>query len=64
LVSANYAYTHQIDQDASGGGDSDNPQNPACTRCERASGDFDARHVVNANVVYDLPFGRNKPLPS
>jgi hypothetical protein len=57
LVSANYAYTHQIDQDAPGGGDSDNPQNPACMSCERASGDFDARHVVNANLVYDLPFG-------
>ena len=28
--------------------------------CERASGDFDARHVVNANVVYDLPFGPEK----
>jgi hypothetical protein len=60
LISSNYAYTHQIDQDAPGGGDSDNPQNPACMPCERASGDFDARHVVNANVVYDLPFGRRK----
>jgi hypothetical protein len=28
--------------------------------CERASGDFDARHVVNANLVYDLPFGPNQ----
>ena len=61
LVSANYAYTHEIDQDAPGGGDSDNPQNPACMPCERASGDFDARQVVNANVVYDLPFGPGKP---
>ncbi|MGA9670246.1 MAG: carboxypeptidase regulatory-like domain-containing protein [Terracidiphilus sp.] len=60
LISANYAYTHQIDQDAPGGGDSDNPQNPACMTCERASGDFDARHVANANVVYDLPFGHGK----
>jgi hypothetical protein len=60
LLSANYAYTHQIDQDAPGGGDSDNPQNPACMACERASGDFDARHVVNANVIYDLPFGQGK----
>ena len=60
LVSANYTYSHQIDQDAPGGGDSDNPQNPACMPCERASGDFDARHVVNANVVYDLPFGPGK----
>ncbi|MGB6742200.1 MAG: TonB-dependent receptor, partial [Terracidiphilus sp.] len=60
LVSANYTYSHQIDQDAPGGGDSDNPQNPACMACERASGDFDARHVVNANAVYDLPFGHGK----
>jgi hypothetical protein len=64
LLSANYAYTHQIDQDAPGGGDSDNPQNPACMSCERASGDFDARHVVNANVVYDLPFGPGRPFLS
>ncbi len=60
LVSANYTYSHQIDQDAPGGGDSDNPQNPACMACERASGDFDARHVINGSVVYDLPFGRGK----
>jgi hypothetical protein len=64
LVSANYTYSHQIDQDAPGGGDSDNPQDPACMACERASGDFDARHVVNANVVYDLPFGPGKPFLS
>jgi hypothetical protein len=60
LLSANYTYSHQIDQDAPGGGDSDNPQNPACMPCERASGDFDARQVVNANAVYDLPFGPGK----
>jgi hypothetical protein len=56
LLNANYAWSHEIDQDAAGGGDSDFPQNPACTRCERASGDFDARHVFTANVVYDIPF--------
>ena len=64
LISANYAYTHQIDQDAPGGGDSDNPQNPACMACERASGDFDARHVVDANIVYELPFGQGKAFVS
>jgi hypothetical protein len=64
LVSANYAFTHEIDQDSPGGGDSDNPQNPACMSCERASGDFDARQVANANVVYDLPFGPGKPFLS
>jgi hypothetical protein len=57
LVSSNYTYSHEIDQDAAGGGDADFPENPACLACERASGDFDVRHVLNANAVYDLPFG-------
>ena len=57
LLSANYAWAHEIDQGSAGGGDSDFPQNPACLGCERASGDFDVRHVFTANTVYDLPFG-------
>jgi Carboxypeptidase regulatory-like domain/TonB dependent receptor len=56
LLSANYVWSHEIDQDSAGGGDSDFPQNPACLPCERASGDFDVRHVVTANAVYELPF--------
>jgi len=56
LLSANYVWSHEIDQDAAGGGDSDFPQDPACFSCERASGDFDARQVFTANVIYDLPF--------
>jgi len=56
-VSAHYTYSHEIDQDAAGGGDADFPQNPACLACERASGDFDVRHVLTADTVYDLPFG-------
>ncbi|MBT9330124.1 TonB-dependent receptor [Paracidobacterium acidisoli] len=60
LVSANYTLSHEIDQDAAGGGDSDFPQNPACPSCERASGDFDVRHGLNVNAVYDLPFGRGR----
>ena len=60
LVSANYTYSHEIDQDAAGGGDSDFPENPACLACERSSGDFDVRHVLNASAVYDLPFGHGR----
>ena len=60
LFSVNYTYSHEIDQDAAGGGDSDFPQDPACFQCERASGDFDVRHSFNANAVYELPFGRGK----
>ena len=64
LLAANYTWSHEIDQDAAGGGDSDNPQNPACMSCERASGDYDVRHGLNANVVYELPFGPGRALLS
>lgn len=57
LVSANYMYSHEIDDGSLGGGDADFVQNPSCLRCDRASGDFDARHIFNVNAVYELPFG-------
>jgi hypothetical protein len=68
LASANYAWSHEIDDDSNGSGDGDSitPQNVSCypqgaPQCgERASGAFDARHVFNANVVYELPFGPGK----
>ncbi len=62
LVAANYAYAHEIDNGSNGSGDGDetSAQNPLCLSCEWASGTWDARHVVNGNVVYELPFGRGK----
>ena len=45
----------------SGDGDSLTPEIVACRVCDRASGTFDVRHVVNANAVYELPFGAGKP---
>ncbi len=68
LASANYTWSHEIDDDSNGSGDGDSitPQNVSCfpvgaPQCgERASGAFDARHAFNANVVYQLPFGRGK----
>jgi len=63
LVTANYAYTHEIDNGSNGSGDGDeiSPQNAMCLACDRASGAWDARHVVNGNAVYQLPFGLGKP---
>jgi Carboxypeptidase regulatory-like domain/TonB dependent receptor len=63
LLSVNYTWSHEIDDGSNGSGDGDSltPQNVACQPCERASGAFDARHVVNANAVYELPFGVGKP---
>jgi hypothetical protein len=64
LVAANYAHTHELDNGSNGSGDGDEiaPQNPLCLSCEWASGAWDARHVVNGNAVYQLPFGRGKKM--
>ena len=56
-LSANYQWSHEIDNGSLGGGEADFPQNPLCMPCERASGDYDARHVFHANAIYYLPFG-------
>ncbi len=69
LLSANYMWSHEIDDDSNGSGDGDSmtPQNVSCLptsapQCgERASGAFDARHVLNANALWELPFGPGKP---
>ena len=68
LVSANYTWSHSIDDDSNGSGDGDSitPQNVSCfpqgsRQCgERADSAFDARHVFNANFIYELPFGAGK----
>jgi hypothetical protein len=62
LVTANYMWSHEIDNGSNGSGDGDeiSPQNPLCLPCDRASGTWDATHVVNGNAVYELPFGRGK----
>jgi hypothetical protein len=64
LVTANYTWSHEIDNGSNGSGDGDeiSPQNPLCLACDRASGVWDTTHVVNGNAVYELPFGRGKPL--
>ncbi len=55
LLSANYMWSHSINDDGIGGGESDTPQNVSCRACEKASSDFDIRHIINGNVVYRLP---------
>jgi hypothetical protein len=66
LVTANYTWSHEIDNGSNGSGDGDeiSPQNPLCLACDWASGVWDARHVVNGNVVYQLPFGHGEPMLS
>ncbi len=62
LFSANYMWSHEIDDGSDGSGDGDSlvAENVNCAACERASGAFDARHVVNSSLIYELPFGQGK----
>jgi hypothetical protein len=62
LLSANYMWSHEIDDGSDGSGDGDSlvAENVNCQICERASGIWDVRHVFNANAVYELPFGAGK----
>jgi hypothetical protein len=59
LLSANYMWSHEIDDGSDGSGDGDSlvPENVACQACERSSGIWDVRHIFNANAIYELPFG-------
>jgi hypothetical protein len=59
LLTANYEYSHSIDNGGIGGGEADIPQDLACLRCERSSSDQDMRHYFGASAIWKLPVGRN-----
>ena len=69
LISANYTWSHGIDDGSNGSGDGDSlaAQNVSCwprgaAQCgEKASSAFDARQVFNANFIYELPLGAGQP---
>jgi hypothetical protein len=62
LFSLNYTWSHEIDDGSMGSGDGDSltPEIVACRACDKADGIWDVRHVVNASVIYELPFGAGK----
>lgn len=60
MLSANYQWSHSIDDGSLGGGEADTPQNSNCIPCERASGDQDMRSYFTASTIYQLPFGRGR----
>ena len=61
LFSANYMWSHSINDGSIGGGESDTPQDSFCRSCDKASSDDDVRHVFNLSAVWQLPFGAGKP---
>jgi hypothetical protein len=60
MLSANYQWSHSIDDGSLGGGEADTPQNSNCISCERASSDQDMRSYFTASTIYQLPFGRGR----
>jgi hypothetical protein len=62
LFSLNYTWSHEIDDGSMGSGDGDSvtPEIVACRACDKASGIWDVRHVINANLVYEPPLGVGK----
>jgi hypothetical protein len=61
LFTANYMWSHSINDGSIGGGESDTPQNSSCRACDRASSDNDARHTFNVSGVYRLPRFSSQP---
>jgi hypothetical protein len=60
LIASNYMWSHSINDDGIGGGESDTPQNVYCRACEKASSDDDVRQTFNVSTVYELPFGNGR----
>jgi hypothetical protein len=60
LFGAQYMWSHAFDEGSLGGGESQEPQNAACRRCEWATTNQDIRHTLTVNWVYELPFGTDR----
>jgi len=60
LLTSNYTWSHSINDDSIGGGESDTPQDSFCRACDKASSDDDIRSAFNLSAVYELPFGAGK----
>jgi hypothetical protein len=60
LLSANYMWSHSINDGSIGGGESDTPQDSFCRACDKASSDDDVRQMFNLSAVYQLPFGAGR----
>jgi len=60
LFSANYMWSHSINDASIGGGESDTPQDSFGRSCDKASSDDDVRQLFNLSAVYHLPFGAGR----
>jgi hypothetical protein len=58
LISANYQWSHGINDGSNGDGESDTPQNMNCRSCERGDADFDVRHNFTTSAIWMIPVGK------
>jgi hypothetical protein len=60
----NYTYSHSLDtasgNEASGSITGVNYLNPLNAQANKGNSDFDVRHLINANYIWELPFGKGK----
>jgi hypothetical protein len=62
LISANYQWSHGIDDGSLGGGEFIAPENANCRSCERASSSQDMRQYFASSAIWKLPVGRGHAL--
>jgi hypothetical protein len=62
LISANYQWSHALDDGAVGGAEATTPQNIACRSCEYASSQFDMRSYFTSSAIWRIPVGRGHHL--
>ncbi len=52
-----YIWSHSINEGSTGGGESQQINNANCRSCERGNSNFDIRHSLTTNWIFELPFG-------
>ena len=59
LISANYQWSHSIDDGAVGGAEAIAPENINCRSCEKASSQFDMRSYLTTSAIWKVPVHSN-----
>jgi hypothetical protein len=62
LISANYQWSHAINDGAVGGAEATTPENINCRSCERASSQFDMRSYFTSSAIWKVPVGNGHHL--
>jgi hypothetical protein len=56
-----YMWSHAINDAAVGGGESVAPQNVEDRRADKGDSQYDIRHTITSNMLWELPFGPGRP---